>query len=82
MIEGCEELGDLNATKTDAVHILNVAKGLGIPEENILRNEGSSISEIRETYKKLLKLTRKLNHDERPHTFIVYAGGHGASLRE
>jgi hypothetical protein len=29
-IEGCGNLSDLGATKTDAVHIYNLAKGLGI----------------------------------------------------
>ena len=47
-IDGCEELEDLNATKTDAVHILNFAKGLGIPDENIFRNDGASLDDLKD----------------------------------
>ena len=60
-IEGCESLGDLGATKTDATHILNFAKGLGIPDENIFRNDAPTIDDLKKTYKKILTLTRDLS---------------------
>ena len=41
-IEGCDALTDLSATKTDAAHILNFAKGLGIPEERIFKSNASN----------------------------------------
>ena len=82
-IEGCENLGDLNATKSDSVHIMNFAKALGVTEDNIFRNEGAPIEELRATYSKILKLTRKLSvTDKKRHTLIVYCGGHGASIAE
>ena len=43
LISGCETLEDLHATKAEAGHILNLAKGFGIPNERIYRNEGSSV---------------------------------------
>ena len=63
-IDGCKDLSDLGATKTDAVHIVNFAKGLGIPDENIFRNESATSSELKATYKKILILTRKLSMNE------------------
>ena len=82
-IEGCEDLSDLGATKTDAVHIMNFAKGLGIPNDRIFRNDAPTMDDMKATYKKILTLTRELSVKEnQEHTIIVYAGGHGASLRE
>ena len=82
-IEGCEGLSDLGATKTDAVHILNFAKGLGVPSDQIFRNEAPTLNDLKNQYKKILSLTRKLSVvDKQEHTLIVYVGGHGASLRE
>ena len=63
-IEGCQDLKDLGTTKTDAVNIINFAKGLGIPDENIFRNESATAEEIKETYKKILVMTRKLSMNE------------------
>ena len=82
-IKGCEMLQDLGATKTDAIHINNFAKGLKIPQDRIFRTEDGTIDDLKNVYKKILKLTRGLSHKEQqPHTLIVYAGGHGASNRE
>ena len=60
-IEGCGNLGDLGATKTDATHILDFAKGLGIPDENIFRDDAPTIEDLKATYKKLLTITRDLS---------------------
>ena len=82
-IEGCGMLGNLGATKTDAVHIVNFAKGLGIPDENIFKDEAAELKDLTQTYKKILALTRKLSvKEEKEHTVLVYCGGHGASMRE
>ena len=42
-VEGCEMLGDLNATKTDSVHILEFAKAMGVTEDRIFRNQAANI---------------------------------------
>ena len=57
-------MSDLGATKTDAAHILNFAKGLGIPDSNIFRNDSATINDLKATYKKLLVMTRKLSMNE------------------
>lgn len=82
-VEGCENLSDLNATKSDSVHILNFAKKLGVKDGMIFRNEAATVEDLKKTYKEILKITRKFSvTDGRKHTLIVYCGGHGASLRE
>ena len=81
-LEGCKDLADLGATKTDAVHILNFAKGLGVTNDNIIRNDAPSIKDLKVAYKDLLTWTRKLSVEKKEHTLLVYAGGHGASQKE
>lgn len=72
----------MNATETDAEHILNLAKGLGIPEDHIYINNAATRDEVNSTYKEMRLVSKKLNYEKRPHTFLVYAGGHGASTNE
>ena len=48
-IEGCEDLGDLGATKTDATHILNFAKGLGVPDDHMFRNDSATLDDLKKT---------------------------------
>ena len=82
-IEGCEGLADLGATKTDAEHIFNFAKGLGIPKDRIIKNVAPTLNDLKASYKQILNTTRNLSIvDKKEHTVLVYAGGHGASLRE
>ena len=81
-IEGCEGLEDLEATKTDATHILNIARGFGIPESRLFRNDGSTFAELKATELKIRKMSSKMTEDGIPHTLLVYAGGHGASKDE
>ena len=82
-IVGCEKLVDLKATKTDSVHIVNFAKKLGVPEDQIFRSEGASLEELKLTVFEINDLTKKLSYTyNREHTLIVYCGGHGVSLHE
>ena len=81
LLLGQNDLVDLDATKTDAVHIQNLAKGLGITDDRIYRNEGATVAELNATYRTLSKISTKLNGQEEEHTLIVYVGGHGATYR-
>ena len=53
-LEGCQDLTDLNATTTDCVDIMKMAKGLGVKDENIFRDEEATIDKMNTTYKKIL----------------------------
>ena len=81
-ITGCEGLTDLNATQKDAVHVLRLAKSMGIPESNIYQNNRSSLQDLKTTYLALLKMSRKKSAAEIPHIIFVYCGGHGATQAE
>ena len=81
-IVGCEGLADLGATKKDGVHIMRLARSLGVPEENMYINNRATIKDLKATYTTLLKLSRKKSAAEIPHIIFVYAGGHGATQSE
>ena len=81
-IEGCEKLGDLNATKSDATHIVDFARGVGVPDENIWRYDGTNLETVKAKYNEILKKTKELTALGEEHTLFVYVGGHGISHNE
>ena len=50
LIEGCNELTDLNATVPDAKFVLEMADGLGIPEANRYIDTSPNFKGLKKTY--------------------------------
>ena len=81
-LEGCQDLTDLNATIPDCLEIMKMAKGLGVRDENIYRDEEPSFDQMKATYMKIFKQSRALSTAGTPHLIMVYVGGHGATQNE
>ena len=81
-VEGCDRQADLKATVTDNPHIIAMADSLGIPKERRFINISPKLEDLKASYKEILKISRKLTQDEKPHVIFVYAGGHGATDNE
>ena len=81
-VNGCEGQSDLPATVTDNDHIIAIADGLGIPQDNRFININPDKKDLDKSYKEILKLSRKLDNEAKPHVIFVYAGGHGATDNE
>ena len=81
-VDGCDSLGDLLATVTDSHHIIALADNLGVPQENRFININPKLQDLKTSHKEILKLSRKLTHEKKPHVIFVYAGGHGATDNE
>ena len=62
--------------------IEKMAKGFGIPEENIIIDSEKDFKELKASYMKLRRKSRALSLKGVPHTIIVYCGGHGATKDE
>ena len=56
-----------------------MAKGFGVPDSNIFRSEEPTQADMKKNYMAILKLSRKLTAEEKPHLIMVYCGGHGAT---
>ena len=67
---------------TDNDHIIAIADNLGIPEENRFININPKLKDLKTSHKEILKLSRKLSTEAKPHVIFVYAGGHGATDNE
>ena len=78
-LEGCETLTDLKATTTDCQDIMKMAKGFGVPDENIYRNEEPTFAEMKKTFMDIFKKSKALSAAKKPHIIMVYCGGHGAT---
>ena len=81
-VDGCDKLTNLKATVTDGKHIKKIADKLGVPKENRFINSSPSIDDLKETYKTLMKLSRKKSYEKKRHVFFIYFGGHGATQAE
>ena len=81
-ISGCEELTDLNATITDGEHIIELANQFGIPEDNRFIDISPTMTDLKKTYMKILKISRANSGAGKPHVIFVYIGGHGATQSE
>ena len=79
---GCEDLTDLLATTTDCKDIMKMAKGLGVKDENIFRDEEATAAQMKKTYMQILKKSRALTAADTPHLIMFYCGGHGATQNE
>ena len=81
-VSGCSRLKDLKATKSDAKHILRMAKSMGVKKEFIFVNKAAKIKEVKETAKKIYSISKAFDVEGKHHTLIFYGGGHGASYGE
>ena len=61
---------------------MKMTKGFGVPDSNIFRCEEPTQAVMKKTYMEILKLTRKLTAEKKPHLIMVYCGGHGATQNE
>ena len=57
-------LTDLNATKTDAVHILNFARALGVTEDNIIHKEAAELVELNGIFIKILQWSLNISNSD------------------
>ena len=57
-IEGCKTLYDLNATITDAKHIIAIADAIGVKDEHRFIDVSPTAKDIKATYMKIMKLSR------------------------
>ena len=81
-LDGCDGQVDLPATVTDNDHIIAIADNLGVPQENRFIDINPTFKKLKTSYKDVMKLSRKLTNDGKPHVIFVYAGGHGATDSE
>ena len=81
-LDGCDGQVDLPATVTDNDHIIAIADNLGVPQENRFIDINPTFKKLKTSYKDVMKLSRKLTNDGKPHVIFVYAGGHGATDNE
>ena len=78
-LDGCDGQADLPATVPDNDHVIAMVDNLGVPQERRFININPTLKELKTSYLKIMKLSRDLTHDKKPHVIFVYAGGHGAS---
>ena len=81
-IEDCDTLYDLKATVTDGAHIMKIADEIGVEDEYRFVDISPTFADMKKTFNKILKITRRLSVEGKPHLLIVYIGGHGATLDE
>ena len=81
-IEGCENLTDFPATKTDSTHINAIADALGVESENRYVYHSPSLEVLKKTRTEIRAKSRKLTVEGKKHMILVYMGGHGATLNE
>ena len=81
-IDGCENLKDLNATKTDGGYIQEMARKIGVPKENTFIDIRPSQKDLKKSYSKIMMASRTHTVDKEPHLIFVYVGGHGCTDNE
>ena len=53
-----------------------------IPEANWIVDKSPSFKDLKESYLKIMKLSRDHSSKQQPHFIFVYVGGHGATDEE
>ena len=81
-INGCENLKDLNATKTDGGYVQEMARKLGVPQENTFIDIRPNQKDLKKSYSKIMMASRTHTVDQEPHLIFVYVGGHGCTDNE
>ena len=61
---------------------MKMAKGLGVRDENIIRDEEVDFDQMKKSYMVILKKSRALTAAGTKHLIMFYCGGHGATQSE
>ena len=61
---------------------MKMARGFGVKEENIFRDEEATFASMKKTCNELLNKSRALTLQKRKHLIMFYCGGHGATQNE